>query len=166
MDRFIVSLPKFVVNSSSVHKSKGEKRKFEEKKETESKSKRTQMYLDLGQKSFAATTQCENCNLLFRTNDLDDIKQHRQYCKDHSNLPTISISSSQGLNILREFPENKDKVLFLRRQEYYTTQRKSANHEDTKLERCNDNKRCKLLLQRLVAQMKEDFGEAIEDLVS
>ncbi len=75
--------------------------------------KKVQMYLDFGQKSLLETVQCPHCDLLFRSHDLDDLKQHQQYCKERLLPPQFSSNFLLKGQILNEFPHEKEKIFFL-----------------------------------------------------
>jgi hypothetical protein len=84
MDSFIVRLPK----PSSVISAK--KRTLKESKSSgdggapgakmKTAKTQTQMYLDLGQKSFGATHRCLVCDMVYIKNDLSDEKSHDMFC--------------------------------------------------------------------------------------
>ena len=72
MDKFIILLPK------------GRKRSIEDKsklvKPCEKKLKSTQMFLDLGQKSFGSTKSCKICSMIYLIGDFDDELRHKLFC--------------------------------------------------------------------------------------
>jgi hypothetical protein len=44
------------------------------------KPKLTQMFIDLGQKSFGKYGTCKICSFLYLIGDLDDEKKHQKHC--------------------------------------------------------------------------------------
>lgn len=94
MDKFITRLPlgptskKSVLScqSSSSNSSSGKRSLDFNNTSVEKVSKKgkapklTQMYLDLGQKSFGATKQCSICDMFYVIGDVDDEKRHKSFC--------------------------------------------------------------------------------------
>lgn len=48
----------------------------------ESTSNCVQAYLDLGQKSMGKTTRCKHCDMVFVVDDVDDVDNHRVFCRE------------------------------------------------------------------------------------
>ena len=115
MDRFILSLPKGPLSRSTKASASLKRKREEEDKENYLQgSRKTQLYLDFGQKSLMGTSQCESCGLLFRSNDREDLKAHQQYCKNLSVPPQFSSFLSGQFTHLNEHPEMKEKICFLK----------------------------------------------------
>jgi hypothetical protein len=44
-------------------------------------TKKVQLYLDFGQKSFGETVCCPECEMVYVKSDLEDSQRHQNYCK-------------------------------------------------------------------------------------
>ena len=69
----------------------------------------SQMFLDLGQKSFGASKQCTLCGMLFVIGDVDDEKRHQSFCSKTALGPTLA--SAKGFSTLATFDEGRDVVI-------------------------------------------------------
>lgn len=76
MDKFIVSLPRNMKRKVSPSRSAGPIKVG--KRES---SGGTQMFLDMGQKTFGATKQCQKCSMFYIVGDFDDEKRHKSFCE-------------------------------------------------------------------------------------
>ena len=83
MQKFLIRLPKALNQSNK-----------KQKVETKPKSgvSGTQMYIDLGQKSFGATHRCKICEMMFVVNDVEDERRHTRFCQNVSVLLFIHIN--------------------------------------------------------------------------
>lgn len=88
MQRFIISLPKSNKNTTSKKRSfsnENDKLNLSYKKSniiSSNKSNKTQMYIDLGQKSFNKMKKCKLCDMIFVLNDKEDETNHIKFCKE------------------------------------------------------------------------------------
>lgn len=67
------------------------------------------MFLDLGQKSFGVSKQCNICNMLYLIGDIDDEKRHSTFCSKIKCGPTLP--SLKGLSILTTFNNEQDTII-------------------------------------------------------
>jgi len=103
MDKFIVSLPRG-----------GPTLKRKDRTESPGVAKparQSQMYIDLGQKSFGASKHCGLCGMLYVVGDVDDEKRHSVYCSKAKAGPTIA---TKGLSELARFNDDKDAIFELK----------------------------------------------------
>ena len=85
MQKYIISLPKVNKHIS------GKKRSFSDENNNDNICKarnisaykyKTQMYIDLGQKSFNEMKKCKLCEMIYVVNDKEDEINHIKYCKE------------------------------------------------------------------------------------
>ena len=115
MDKFIVSLPR---GGPTL------KRKDRTESPTLAKpARQSQMYIDLGQKSFGASKQCGLCGMLYVVGDVDDEKRHSAYCSKAKAGPTIA---TKGLSELARFNDDKDAIFELKGNK----QKRSAHQQE------------------------------------
>jgi hypothetical protein len=114
MDKFVLSLPR---GNGKRKASPGRSAKPAKLTKGES-SRGTQMFLDLGQKMFGATKQCQKCNMIYILGDMDDEKRHKSFCEQSQRRLMVKGTVDQkqvvetfqnGLGICGE-----DQVLLLR----------------------------------------------------
>lgn len=85
MDRFVLSLPR---GNAKRKISPSRSGMSQPKKQSTMSMGGTQMFLDLGQKSFGATKQCQKCSMFYIVGDFDDEKRHKSFC-DQSKKPLL-----------------------------------------------------------------------------
>ena len=111
MDKFVVSLPR---NSSGRKVGKGRADSASPGTVTgvAVKAHRTfgkasapapalkQTFLDLGQRSFGATSSCTRCGMLYVLGDIDDEQRHKAYCGRADDAPSLPANAAKGLRVL------------------------------------------------------------------
>lgn len=78
MDKFVVSLPKNRKRNVDDKDNRSNYHSITRKPVKTLKS--SQMYLDLGQKSFGSHTTCKKCSMFYLIGDIDDEKRHSSHC--------------------------------------------------------------------------------------
>ena len=107
MDKFIVRVPNRGLRNGK-NKSKNTKIEAVIVQECEKESK-TQLYIDLGQKTFGKTKICLFCGMLFVVGDVSDERKHESYCRTSREAPTLN--SWKGLERIA-FDVNENDSIF------------------------------------------------------
>eukprot|EP01039_Chlorochromonas_danica_P005245 gene5242-5778_t len=97
MDQFILRLPK---GGLSTKKKRSPDDRGGESGLPPSKASRGQMYLDFGQRSFSRAQTCDLCGLLYVATDLDDVTEHKRFCRMARAPPTLPITFSNHMQEL------------------------------------------------------------------
>jgi hypothetical protein len=110
MDKFITSLPRNGNSSSSKNKRKlvqeGVNYALKSRKIVDTSCLK-QSFLDLGQKSFGATSSCSKCGMFYVIGDIDDENRHKKYCSKSNEAPTLSLQSMKSFHVLERIDDNE-----------------------------------------------------------
>jgi hypothetical protein len=91
MDKFIVSIPKSTNKRTRTATSSPKGKDSTVKKQNcGSSTKKCQMFLDFGQKSFGSSKTCPKCGFFYLIGDAEDERRHEVFCKSVRVYITLS----------------------------------------------------------------------------
>lgn len=110
MDKFVTTLPRGVKRKKPPTTDVKENKQSLNLSTSMKPERHTQMYIDVGQKSFGKSIQCDACKFFYVIGELDDEKEHRKFCTSARKAVSFTTLKNLPTVTLQEF-ENDSKII-------------------------------------------------------